>query len=74
MARRVRLVAATIHFDLVIDDGEHLEILPTDPLSVTAAQWPPDLDGLIGQLQDRLDAETAPLAGIPAPPNGSTPG
>lgn len=64
---RVRLVAAVVHLELVADDGEVLRPLEVGAVRVPAAEWPPDLDRLIGGVQRQLDenGEGAPQGASP---------
>lgn len=57
MTRRARFVGAVVHLHLVADDGETLEPIPLDPLTVPAPAWPPDVAGIVAELDRRLDAE-----------------
>lgn len=52
---RVRLVATTVSLQLVNDDGETLAPLNVSPLVVPAADWPPDLDAVIADVDRQVN-------------------
>lgn len=62
---RVRFVAATVALQLVNDDGDTLAAIPTQPVTVTADAWPPDLDAVIAQIDRQINPPPVPADEAP---------
>jgi hypothetical protein len=52
---RLRPVAVVLHVQAVVDDGTWLDPIEVPPVTVTARQWPPDLDELVTAWQAMVD-------------------
>lgn len=63
MSKRVRVIQYVVHPVLVADDGDNLEPLQVEPITVPAAGWADfiggGLDGALAELQDGLNADPA---------------
>lgn len=64
MPKVVRPVKFIVQPVFVIDDGEHLEELPVEPIAVSARDWPAWAGGgwrqALEALQDKLSATEVP--------------
>lgn len=64
MSKRVRVVQYVVHPVLVVDDGDNLDPLQVEPITVPAAGWAAFIDGgldhALAELQEGLNAEPAP--------------
>jgi hypothetical protein len=55
---RVRLVAAVVQLNVVVDDGELLRPLQVAPMAVAAVDWPDfSLDAILADLQGQLEQQ-----------------
>lgn len=60
MTKRLRVVSFQVMPVLMVDDGDQLEALPVQPVSVSAADWPNVHDLLadaIGRLRTQVEQE-----------------